>query len=315
MGNEQSHEYQQIDLVHPLNQKQRLNHLVCGYMRFYYDFEKNKYITYHTPSEVITICLNYTGEITITSETELQIEYENELKIKQLIQSKNENYQSLLELSTNAIKTYSATIQDDISTKLEKQRINVMVLGPGGVGKSCLVIRYVADHFVEDYDPTLEDWYRKQRVIDDRSWTLEVWDTVYNEFACFNYEYYKRGDAFVFVYSITNRQSFKEVKEYIDRAKRIKGDDYDDGIGFFGILVGNKCDLDQYRQVEKQEGIDLAIENKNLLYFETSAKDGVMVNEMFDQSVRLWMHSEITYNDICGINDNIPKDKQCCNLL
>jgi GTPase KRas protein len=54
---------------------------------------------------------------------------------------------------------------------------NLVVVGHGGVGKSCLTIRFVTNHFLEEYDPSIEDSYRKRASIDDESCLLDILDT------------------------------------------------------------------------------------------------------------------------------------------
>ena len=59
------------------------------------------------------------------------------------------------------------SIIEDMAGELDRQ-YKLVVVGGGGVGKSALTIQFIQSHFVPDYDPTIEDSYRKQCVIDDR---------------------------------------------------------------------------------------------------------------------------------------------------
>lgn len=87
-----------------------------------------------------------------------------------------------------------------------------MILGSGGVGKSALVFRLLTDNFVEDYDPTIQDSYRKVISVDDESCMVEMLDTAgQQEFRCMLEEWMRNGQAFLLVYSIIERQTFDDV--------------------------------------------------------------------------------------------------------
>ena len=89
----------------------------------------------------------------------------------------------------------------------------VVVLGSGGVGKSALTVQFVTGKFAEKYDPTIEDFYRKEITIDDRPAVLEILDTAGTEqFASMRDLYIRNGHGFILVYSVTNEQSFQEVQ-------------------------------------------------------------------------------------------------------
>lgn len=139
-----------------------------------------------------------------------------------------------------------------------------MVVGGGGVGKSCLTIQLIQSHFVDEYDPTIEgaklgpflrasadqvlDSYRKQCVIDDEVALLDVLDTAgQEEYSAMREQYMRTGEGFLLVYSITSRQSFDEILVFQQQILRVKDKDY-----FPIIVVGNKCDLEGERQVSKQ---------------------------------------------------------------
>ncbi|MCJ1291208.1 Ras GTPase [Xylographa carneopallida] len=89
----------------------------------------------------------------------------------------------------------------------------LVVVGGGGVGKSCLTIQLIQAHFVDEYDPTIEDSYRKQCVIDDEVALLDVLDTAgQEEYSAMREQYMRTGEGFLLVYSITSRQSFEEIQ-------------------------------------------------------------------------------------------------------
>ncbi|KAL5453862.1 hypothetical protein PMIN06_005240 [Paraphaeosphaeria minitans] len=157
----------------------------------------------------------------------------------------------------------------------------LVVVGGGGVGKSCLTIQLIQSHFVDEYDPTIEDSYRKQCVIDDEVALLDVLDTAgQEEYSAMREQYMRTGEGFLLVYSITDRQSFEEIMTFQQQILRVKDKDY-----FPMIVVGNKCDLEGERQVSTQEGQNLA-RQFGCKFIETSAKSRINVDNAFYDIVR-----------------------------
>lgn len=90
------------------------------------------------------------------------------------------------------------------------REFKVVVLGSGGVGKSALTVQFVSGCFMEKYDPTIEDFYRKEIEVDNSPCVLEILDTAGTEqFASMRDLYIKNGQGFVVVYSLTNHQTFQ----------------------------------------------------------------------------------------------------------
>ncbi|KAI9683559.1 MAG: Ras GTPase [Trizodia sp. TS-e1964] len=157
----------------------------------------------------------------------------------------------------------------------------LVVVGGGGVGKSCLTIQLIQSHFVDEYDPTIEDSYRKQCIIDDEVALLDVLDTAgQEEYSAMREQYMRTGEGFLLVYSITSRQSFEEIMTFQQQILRVKDKDY-----FPIIVVGNKCDLEGERQVSKQEG-EAAARGFRCKFIETSAKSRFNVDNAFYDIVR-----------------------------
>jgi len=162
----------------------------------------------------------------------------------------------------------------------------IVVLGSGGVGKSALVIRYVTQNFVDEYDPTIEDCYKKNVLIDGNSSTLEIVDTAGQEgFGTLVDQWILRGSAFLLAYSITSKQSFNALEKLHDQIITVKETD-DVSIA----LVGTKCDLEDQRQVSTQDGKDLS-ERWKCLFFETSAKENINMETVFVEIVR-WLRKK-----------------------
>ncbi|KAJ5747344.1 uncharacterized protein N7511_009040 [Penicillium nucicola] len=157
----------------------------------------------------------------------------------------------------------------------------LVVVGGGGVGKSCLTIQLIQSHFVDEYDPTIEDSYRKQCVIDDEVALLDVLDTAgQEEYSAMREQYMRTGEGFLLIYSITSRQSFEEIMTFQQQILRVKDKDY-----FPIIVVANKCDLEKERVVSEQEGEALA-NQFGCKFIETSAKSRINVENAFYDLVR-----------------------------
>ncbi|KIJ14292.1 hypothetical protein PAXINDRAFT_163463 [Paxillus involutus ATCC 200175] len=153
-----------------------------------------------------------------------------------------------------------------------KQEYKLVVVGGGGVGKSALTIQFIQSHFVDEYDPTIEDSYRKQCVIDEEVALLDVLDTAgQEEYGAMREQYMRTGEGFLLVYSITSRNSFEEISTFHQQILRVKDQD-----SFPVIVVANKCDLEYERQVGMNEGRDLA-KHFGCKFIETSAKQRINV--------------------------------------
>eukprot|EP01103_Thecamoeba_quadrilineata_P005667 TRINITY_DN15438_c0_g1_i1.p1 TRINITY_DN15438_c0_g1~~TRINITY_DN15438_c0_g1_i1.p1 ORF type:complete len:190 (-),score=40.12 TRINITY_DN15438_c0_g1_i1:115-684(-) len=183
----------------------------------------------------------------------------------------------------------------------------VVLVGEGGVGKSCLTIQFINEKFVEEYDPTMEDSYRKQVTVDNEECLLDIFDTAGQEdFSAVRDQYMRTGDGFLCVYSIILSPSFASVRNFHDHILRVKDKDE---LPF--ILVGNKADLESERVVSKSEGEKLSQE-LNCRFMETSAKTRQNVCEIFHELVREIKKWRAKYQD----EEVIPiKKKKGCQLI
>ncbi|KAI9295012.1 ras-like protein [Neoconidiobolus thromboides FSU 785] len=192
----------------------------------------------------------------------------------------------------------------------------LVVVGGGGVGKSALTIQFIQSHFVDEYDPTIEDSYRKQCVIEDEVAILDVLDTAgQEEYSAMREQYMRNGEGFLLVYSITSRESYEEITTFHDQILRVKDRDT-----FPMVVVGNKCDLDTDRQVSVQEGKDLA-KGFSCGFIETSAKQKINVDETFFNLVKEIRKFNRDPNAITpgfSSDKQMPKvdqDAGCCVIL
>uniref|UniRef100_A0A671LRL4 Uncharacterized protein n=1 Tax=Sinocyclocheilus anshuiensis TaxID=1608454 RepID=A0A671LRL4_9TELE len=156
----------------------------------------------------------------------------------------------------------------------------LVVLGSGGVGKSALTVQFVQGIFVEKYDPTIEDSYRKVKHRDCLRDIVDV-TAAGEQFTAMRDLYMKNGQGFALVYSITAQSTFNDLQDLREQILRVK-----DTEDVPMILVGNKCDLEDERVVGKEQGQNFARQWSNCAFLESSAKSKINVNEIFYDLVR-----------------------------
>ncbi|XP_002736973.1 ras-related protein Ral-A-like [Saccoglossus kowalevskii] len=159
----------------------------------------------------------------------------------------------------------------------------VIMVGSGGVGKSALTLQFMYDEFVEDYEPTKADSYRKKVILDGDEVKIDILDTAGQEdYAAIRDNYFRSGEGFLCVFSITEQESFQASSEFREQILRVKNDK-NDRIPF--VLVGNKSDLEERRQVSIEEAQAKAAD-WNVTYVETSAKTRANVDKVFFDLMR-----------------------------
>ena len=198
---------------------------------------------------------------------------------------------------------------------IKDKQYKVVMLGSGAVGKSAITVQMVSGHFLSSYDPTIEDSYRTTINVNNQDIILNILDTAgQEEFYALRDQYMRSGDGYIIVFSITSVTSFLEVNAIKEQLNMIL--DVDDNTLIPIILVGNKCDLEEYRQVQSSDAQRLA-EEWRVKYFETSAKNKTNINRIFEELVYL-----IEANNQNTIIQNTSNQKErlkyshnCCVLL
>lgn len=164
----------------------------------------------------------------------------------------------------------------------------IVVLGAGGVGKSSVTVQFVQGVYVESYDPTIEDSYRKQIEIDGRACDLEILDTAgVAQFTAMRELYIKSGRGFLLVYSVTDENSLKELLALREQVLRIKDTD-----NVPMVLIGNKSDLENDRVLSIEDGVKVSQDWGLVPFYETSAMYKTNVDEAFIDVVRQIMRKE-----------------------
>ncbi|KAK9422217.1 putative Ras-2 protein [Seiridium unicorne] len=174
------------------------------------------------------------------------------------------------------------------------KQYKIVLLGDGGVGKSCLATRLIYNHFLETVSAAALSNPRKSLVTsaretdprdcNDQTCILEVLDTAgQEEYTALREQWIRDGDVYLLVYSISSRSTFEGTRKFLRQMHQVKNFQPDATLPI--ILVANKCDITTHRAVSRQEGEALARE-LGVGFTETSAKEGTNVEEAFFDAVR-----------------------------
>ncbi|KAI6045562.1 GTP binding protein [Pisolithus marmoratus] len=156
------------------------------------------------------------------------------------------------------------------------KRTKIVLLGDQSVGKTSLITRFMYDTFDNTYQATIGiDFLSKTMYLEDRTVRLQLWDTAGQErFRSLIPSYIRDSSVAIVVYDITNRQSFLSTSKWIDDVRSERGNDV------IIVLVGNKADLSEKREVTTEEANTRATQ-LNIMFMETSAKAGHNVKSLF----------------------------------
>ncbi|KAF7820162.1 ras-related protein RABF1 [Senna tora] len=157
-------------------------------------------------------------------------------------------------------------------------RVKLVLLGDSGVGKSCIVLRFVRGQFDPTSKVTVGASFLSQTIALQDSTTVkfEIWDTAGQErYASLAPLYYRGAAVAVVVYDITSPESFNKAQYWVKELQKHGSSD------IVMALVGNKADLNEQRKVPVQDGIDYA-EKNGMFFIETSAKTADNINELFE---------------------------------
>ena len=178
----------------------------------------------------------------------------------------------------------------------------VLLLGDSGAGKSSLILRYTEETFNSKLVNSIGvDFKMKKREIDGKVIKVQIWDTAGHErFRSITYSYYRGANAIIIVFDLSDKKSFISITEWL---KQIEKHAKENVLKF---LVGNKSDLVEERKVSFDEAKQYADEHE-LPYIETSAKEGININELFDSSITSFLNSSKNFGGEKNIKLNSEK--------
>jgi small GTP-binding protein len=199
----------------------------------------------------------------------------------------------------------------------------VVLVGDSSVGKTNIMSKYLKNEFHEDSKATVGvEFGSKQFTVDGHQIKAQIWDTAGQErYKAITSAYYKGAKGAFVVYDITRKQSFDSVDRWINDIKAAA----DKNLTI--IIIGNKCDLEDQRQVNKEQGEEKAKSNE-VAFMETSAFSGENLDKAFEKMVNEVFkkcHEEMTSegetspvgpSEDISLNKTKPKDagkkKKCC---
>jgi small GTP-binding protein len=162
----------------------------------------------------------------------------------------------------------------------------ICVVGDGGVGKTSMVLRYIENSFKENYLMTIgsnfsikSEKFPEYPHLDIK---LQIWDLAgQKHFSFVRPPFYRGASGIIYVFDLTRRSSFANLPDWKTEVEKVVGDKT-------GILVGNKLDLanqEGNREVGEQDGESLKNELNTASYYETSAKEGTLIDDVFKNIV------------------------------
>jgi len=197
---------------------------------------------------------------------------------------------------------------------MPRSKYKLVFVGDSNVGKTSIISRFMYDHFDSNYDATIGiDFLAKTHTVGDKTVRLQLWDTAGQErFRSLIPSYIRDSSVAVVVYAIDSTESFQAVEKWVEEVRKER--EYEVMI----FIVGNKTDLGPSgRRVSTREGAAKA-KGLNALFIETSAKDAVNVNELFNQIAQQLPTSKTAPQPTKGTGrvelspSNNSSSKNCC---
>jgi len=194
--------------------------------------------------------------------------------------------------------------------------IKLLIIGDSGVGKSCMLLRFVDDSYTSSFITTIGiDFKIKTIELDGKRVKLQIWDTAGQErFRTITTAYYRGAMGLLLVYDVTNDDSFRNVTNWSRNVDQHAAENVD------RLLIGNKCDcfLNE-RMVSVEQGQNLALEY-GIPFFEVSAKTNINITEAFleiARRVKKRVFDIPNYQkspELISLVDGRPREKKkCCS--
>ena len=183
--------------------------------------------------------------------------------------------------------------------------LKYIIIGDEAVGKSNLLLRYAQNQFKSEYKVTVGVEFGARNItINNTIYRVQIWDTAGQErFRSITRAYYKNSICSLILYDISNRESFYNVQKWVEDCKAQAFP------GMIFVLIGNKRDKNEEREVQFNEGENLAKEN-GMMFYETSALTGEGIEELFNETTaiiadRISQNEYDLSSDACGIKIGI----------
>ena len=183
---------------------------------------------------------------------------------------------------------------------MDEISLKILLIGDSFVGKTSLLLKYCDGQFPEAHMATIGVEF-KDKIINVGKWKvrLQIWDTSGQErFRSITQNFYRNADGILFVYDVTNRESFSHIKDWLMDSQVEDSD-------IKRILVGNKIDLEDKRAIDAEKMNSFA-ESKKMKCFETSAKSGENVENIFKEISLLILENKTDDEILDQFSKNMP---------
>ena len=201
----------------------------------------------------------------------------------------------------------------------------IVIVGDSGVGKTNLITRYLKNDFKPETKATIGvEFSDKKYIYKNKNIKIQIWDTAGQErYRSLTSMYYKGAKGAILVYDITSKNSFENIDKWLIEMKKTA----DENIKI--ILIGNKCDLIEKREVKEDDG-KIKAKDLNVPFMETSALNCINVEKAFNFLIEeianfdIGIEDDFDFEEIkdgknvnnINLNDNekkIQKNKNCCS--
>ena len=186
----------------------------------------------------------------------------------------------------------------------------MIVIGDAGVGKSCLTNRAAKDKFISNYSPTIGfEFLSFSTNIDNKIVKLQIWDTCGQEvYRSLITNFYRNASLAMMVYSIDSKESFLHINQWLKEVRIQSNPDVKI------ILIGNKADLENEREVDYDVAQKFKEENQIIYFEETSAKTGFNSKKVFEEAAKILYDETKNYKSNSKNNELISDIKKSINM-
>ena len=215
--------------------------------------------------------------------------------------------------------TEEEEIEEEDSQKI-KLSLKILLIGDSEVGKTSVLLKYTENIFPEDHISTIGVEYKDKFIKKGKyNIRLQIWDTAGQErFHSITKNIYRNANGVLFIYDVTNKETFNNIKNWIKDLENFQND-------IKSIIVGNKIDLEDKREVNKNDLEELS-KKYNIPYLETSAKNNINIEECFDLIINeilkgkeddtiIKLFSRKTKSDLSISSEKVEENKKkgkCC---
>ena len=207
--------------------------------------------------------------------------------------------------------------------KVNNITCKVVLVGDSGVGKTCIIQRYVNNNYNENTESTVASTYT-YKIVDykefNKSISFDIWDTAGQElYRALAKNFYLNASIGILVYDIRRKESFESIRDYWYEQLKCSGEEN----MVFGV-AGNKCDLFQEEEVKEEEAKKFA-ESIGAIFHLTSCKESIGIDDLFEECGKKYLElnklatkvenekgGSIVLNNDNNKNNTSAKKNKCC---